>query len=46
MTRFKIGTKIVLKAESYCFDISRFMTTEYCKARITALALPVQMLSS
>jgi len=39
-----MGTKTVLKTESFVFfDNSRFITTEYCKARITALALPVRV---
>ena len=37
-----MGIKIVLKIESFAFfDSSRFMTTEWCKARITAQALPI-----
>jgi len=36
-----------LKTESFAFfDNSRFMTTEYCKARITALPLPILVFSS
>jgi len=32
-----MGKKTVLKTKSFAFfDNSRFMTTEYCKSRITA----------
>ena len=42
-----MGTKTALKIESFAFfDNSRFMTTELCKARITALALPIRVSSS
>ena len=41
------GTKTALKIESFAFfDNSRFMTTEKCNARITALALPIRVSSS
>jgi len=40
-------TKTVLKTESFAFfDNFRFMTTEYCQARITVLALPIRVSSS
>ena len=40
-------THTVLKIESYAFfNNSRFMTTEYCKACITAPALPIRVCSS
>ena len=40
-------TKTVLKIESFAFfDNSRFMTNEWYKARITALALPIRVSSS
>jgi len=43
----RMGTKTVLKTERFAFfDNSRFMTIEYCKACITALALPIQVSSS
>ena len=36
-----MGTNVDLNTESFAFlDSSRFKTTEWCKARITALALP------
>ena len=42
-----MGTKTALKIESFpFFDNSRFMTTEWCKARITTLALPIRESSS
>ena len=42
-----MGTKTVLKIESFAvFGNSRFMITEKCKARITALALPIWVSSS
>ena len=42
-----MGTKTALKIESFAFfDNSRFMTTEQCKARITALALPIRVSNS
>jgi len=43
-----MGTKTVLESESFAFfdNYSRFMTTEYYKARITALALLIRVSSS
>jgi len=41
-----MGKKTVLETESFAFfDNSCFMTTEYCKAHIIALALPIRVSS-
>jgi len=41
MTIGEDGDENYLKTESFAFfNNSHFMTTEYCKARITALTLP------